>query len=60
MNITALDVGNKLTNYLTDNISHNQTFNCHVNIVLSVYIELLGEEVNRTKTTLLVISFALE
>ena len=38
-NVTALNMGNKLTKCLTDKISHDQMFICHVNIVLSVCIE---------------------
>ena len=36
--------------------TRDQTFNCYVNIVLSVYIEWLSQEVKRTKVNLLVSS----
>ena len=46
--------GPQTSKLLTDKIS-DQKSSCHVNIVLSVYIEWLSKEVKRTKMNLLLV-----
>lgn len=51
----SIGCGPQTSKLLTDKIS-DQTFNCYVNIVFSIYIEWLSKEVKRIKINLFVSS----